>query len=154
MVIGSYSVSVDSKGRIFVPSRWRDDYGDTLILMRGLSVNPDEHFITVMSVEEFERFAGDLNSVRYADSRYNDAARQVLQFAFDSQIDTKGRISVNSRLLEYAGISTQAVAVATRNKCFEIWEPDSLAAKNAAYTQIDSSRDMQKRADELEQAGK
>ena len=154
MVIGSYSVSVDNKGRIFVPSRWRSDYDDTLILLRGFSLDPNEHFISVMSVEQFEKLRSDLDTVRISDSRFNDAARNVLQFAFDSPIDNKGRISINAGLLEYAGITTQAVAVATRNNIFEIWEPSSLEAKNAAYTQQDSSRDLQKRADELELANR
>lgn len=156
MVIGSYSVSVDSKGRIFVPSRWRDDFttGSTVIIMRGYSLNPDEHFLTVMTPEYFEKFSGDLNSLHPSSIKYNDAARNVMMNCYDSQVDGKGRISINSGLLKYAGITSGAMAVATRNNCFEIWEPERLEAKNRSYTQLDASKDLQKRANELERAGK
>lgn len=154
MVIGSYSVTVDSKGRIFVPSRWRSDFGDTVIVMRGYTLNPDEHFLTVMTPEHFERFSGDLNSLHPTSIKYNDASRNVMMNCYDSPVDNKGRISINSNLLKYAGIKSGAMAVATRNNCFEIWEPDMLEAKNASYTQLDASKDLQKRANELERAGK
>lgn len=154
MVIGSYSVSVDSKGRIFVPAKWRNDYGDTLIAVRGFTDKPDERFITVMPVEHFERLSNDLDSLHPTDLRYNDAARNIFQYAFSCDIDSKGRILIDKSLLDYAGIASGASLTATKNKCFEVWEPERLTAKNCAYTQLDSSRDLQRRADELESAGK
>ena len=154
MVIGSYSVSVDNKGRIFVPAKWRNDYGDTLIAVRGFTDKPDEHFITVMPVEQFERLSNDLDSLHPTDLRYNDAARIILQYAFMCDIDSKGRILIDKSLLDYAGIDGSAQVTATKNKCFEVWEPQRLADKNSSYTQLDASRDLQKRADELESAGK
>ena len=154
MVIGSFNVTVDNKGRIFVPSRWRNDFSDTVYVMRGFTRDLNEHFLTVMTEENLIKLKHDFDTLHPGDSRYNDAARNVLMNCYDSQIDAKGRISLNSKLLEYAGLTSAAVAVATRNNCFEIWEPEALAAKNDSYTQLDASRDMQKRANELERAGK
>ena len=154
MVIGSFTVSVDNKGRIFVPSKWREDFSGTVVVMRGFTKDLNEHFLTVMPVAQYDKFMNDFADIHFSDSRYNDAIRDVMMNMFESQVDGKGRISINSTLLRYAGISGSAVAVATRNNCFELWEPECLAAKTSAYTLIDASKDLQKRANELERMKK
>lgn len=150
MVIGSYGVSVDNKGRIFVPAKWRDSYEQKLIAMRGLTEEPDERFLLIMPEAYFNKFLDDINSPRAISLKMNNAARSILQNAFECEIDSKGRILLDKSLLDYAGISASATLTATRNNCFEAWEPERLNAKNLAYTQLDSARDLQRLADEQE----
>ena len=142
MVIGSYGVSVDNKGRVFVPAKWRDSYEDKLIAMRGMTEEADERFLLIMPESYFNQFMDEINSPRAISMKLNNAARSILQNAYECDIDSKGRILIDKSLLDYAGITSAATLTATRNKCFEAWEPARLEAKNLAYTQLDSARDL------------
>ncbi len=154
MVIGSFSVSVDSKGRIFVPAKWRDSYDNKLVAMQGITEEPNECFLLIMPESYFDQFMDEINAPHAVSIKLNNAARSILQNAYECEIDAKGRILIDKGLLDYAGISGTATLTATRNKCFEAWEPKRLEAKNLAYTQLDSARDLQKLAAELESAGR
>ena len=154
MVIGSYGVSVDNKGRIFMPAKWRDSYADKLIAMRGLTLEAEERFLLIMPESHFNKFLDELNSPRAISMRLNNAARYILENAYECDINAKGRILIDKSLLDYAGITTNATLAAARNNCFEAWEPERLKEKNLAYTQLDSAHDLQALADELENAGK
>ena len=155
MVIGSYSVSVDNKGRFFVPAKWRDTYGDVqLIAMRGITENPNDHFLLIMPLPYYSRLRGEIDAQSPANIRLGDAARSVSQYAFECDMDSKGRILIDKRLLDYAGFGSLATLADTRSNCFEVWEPASLDAKNESYTLLDSARDLQRLADERESAQK
>ena len=154
MVIGSFNVSVDNKGRIFVPAKWRDSYSDKLIAMHGLTLEEGEKFLLIMPESHFNKFLDELNTPRATSMRMNNAARYILENSYECDIDSKGRILIDKGLLEYAGITASATLAAARNNCFEAWEPERLKAKNLAYTQLDSAHDLQALADELENAGR
>ena len=107
-----------------------------------------------MPYEYFERFVDEINSPRPIDFKLNNAARNILQNAYECETDAKGRILLDKSLLDHARITSSATLTATRNNCFEVWEPERLNAKNLAYTQLDSARDLQKLADEQERMGR
>ena len=119
MLISSHVVSIDAKGRVSIPARFRDylnaNFGDRLILldMDGcIFAYPQEEWQRRFS----ERFR-DLPTHRESVRRY---VRQMYGKAVPVEIDKQGRILVSARLREAAGIEKEAVIVGLESK-FEIW---------------------------------
>ena len=142
MIIGRYTNAVDVKGRVFVPAKWRSDLGDVIIVMRGFCENPDERYLKAMSVAKFYELAEELESLPPTDLRYLDAAREMFQFATQCEIDKQGRILIAQHLLDYAGIGDTATLAASV-KSFELWNPESLEAKNSSYSRKKLAEDCQ-----------
>ncbi len=144
---GNYKNVIDSKGRVFVPAKWRADLGDSVIVMRGMSEEPDDCFLTAMSEEQFSHIWEALASIHPMNLKYRDAARELFQFATQCEVDKQGRILIAQHLLDYAGITTEAALTASVN-CFELWEPSRLEAKNRSYSRKKLAQDCQTLANE------
>ena len=119
MLISSHVVSVDAKGRVGIPARFREflnaTYGDQLILL------DKDGCVFAYPLEEWkrrfsERFR-ELPTHREDVRRY---LRQMYGRANPCEIDRQGRILLPARLRESAGIEKEAVIVGLENK-FEIW---------------------------------
>jgi MraZ protein len=119
MLISSHVVSVDAKGRVGIPARFREylnaTYGDQLILLGK------DGCVFAYPLEEWkrrfsERFR-ELPTHREDVRRY---LRQMYGRANPCEIDRQGRILLPARLRESAGIEKEAVIVGLENK-FEIW---------------------------------
>lgn len=119
MLISSHVVSVDSKGRVSIPARFREylnaTYGDQLILL------DKDGCVFAYPLEEWKRRFSEkfreLPTYREDVRRY---LRQMYGRASPCEIDRQGRILIPSRLRETAGIEKEAVVVGLENK-FEIW---------------------------------
>jgi MraZ protein len=108
MLISSHVVSVDAKGRVSIPARFREflnaTYGDQIILL------DKDGCIFAYPLEEWKRHREDVR--RYL--------RQMYGRATPCEIDRQGRILLPSRIRVAAGIEKEAVIVGLENK-FEIW---------------------------------
>ena len=119
MLISSHVVSIDAKGRVSIPARFREylsaTYGDRIILldMDGcIFAYPQEEWQRRFS-ERFRELPTHRDTVR----RY---LRQMYGKAVPVEIDKQGRILLPARLREAAGIEKEAVIVGLENK-FEVW---------------------------------
>lgn len=119
MLISSHVVSVDAKGRVSIPARFREflsaTFGDQLVLldMDGcIFAYPQEEWRRRFS----EKFR-DLPTFREEVRRF---VRQMYGRATQCELDRQGRILLPARLREAAGIQKEAVIVGLENK-FEIW---------------------------------
>ena len=65
MLISSFGHSVDAKGRVFIPAKWRDDLGDTVIITRDMMGNADSRCLYGMPVELWNAFEGIRNGIEY-----------------------------------------------------------------------------------------
>lgn len=64
MLLGQSRNNLDSKGRIFVPVKWRPDTSDHVVVLIGLNpadVKKEERFLQILRYEKFVEFAKDLN---------------------------------------------------------------------------------------------
>ena len=150
MIVGSYSVTVDSQNRLIVPPLWHQDIGEFVIVTRDLSES-GEHFLTAMPKEAYQSTIDTFAHNSAVSKRYNDAARSILQYACECRFDPKRRITVNSANLKYAGIEGTAVLTAnirSNNPVFEIWNPDALERNNKAFDEWQIQEALQRVADE------
>lgn len=119
MLISSHVVSVDVKGRVSIPARFREylsaTYGDQLVLLDMDSC------IFAYPLEEWRRRFSekfrDLPTYREEVRRY---LRRMYGRAMQCELDKQGRILLPGRIREAAGIQKEAVIVGLENK-FEIW---------------------------------
>lgn len=116
MLLGEYQHTVDEKGRLAVPAKFRKILSEGLVVTRGL-----DGCLYVYPLDEWTKFAEKLARLppNQADSRA--FARMMLAGASHADIDSQGRILIPEYLRRYAGISTRAVVVGLYNRA-EIWD--------------------------------
>ncbi len=115
-LIGEYNHTIDAKGRMSVPSKFRTVLGDSFVISKGI-----DKCLVVYSDEEWSAFQAKLNTL----PNFDDDAREVKRF-FGSgsayvDVDSHGRILIPSNLQDYAGLSGEVTIVGTTDGKAEIW---------------------------------
>ncbi|MBI3260923.1 division/cell wall cluster transcriptional repressor MraZ [Candidatus Berkelbacteria bacterium] len=116
MFIGEFQHTVDGKGRLAVPYRFRKQLGKGAVITRGIELN-----LVVYPASEWENAARKLITTPFGDSKARSFARFMLSGALEVEFDRQGRALVPQFLREYAGIKNQVVVIGMYNKV-EIWE--------------------------------
>ncbi|MDE2001295.1 MAG: division/cell wall cluster transcriptional repressor MraZ [Patescibacteria group bacterium] len=116
MFIGEYNHTVDQKGRIAVPVKFRLSLGAGAIVTRGL-----DHCLFVFEKGEWEKLAQKLIAMPIAQSNSRAFARLMLAGAMEAELDAQGRILLPDYLREYASLGKRAVVAGLYNR-LEIWD--------------------------------
>ena len=118
LFIGEYRHSLDVKGRIIVPAKFRDGLSDKFVLTKGL-----DGCLFAYSKEEWANFEEKIKSLPLT----NKDARAFVRFFFagavECEIDKQGRTLIPPMLREYAGLSKDIVIIGVSNRV-EIWSQD------------------------------
>ena len=122
MFLGEYEHSVDAKGRIAVPAKFRPQLEAGLVVTRGF-----ERCLQVYPMEAWGVLAERVSSLSLGDANARRLSRHLFASAFDTELDKQGRILLPATLRGYAEITDGAV-VAGMNTFFEIWSTDAWAA--------------------------
>lgn len=122
MFIGEYTHSVDEKGRMAIPAKFRAELGSTVIVTRGL-----DRCLFVFTNREWEQLAQKLISLPLAQSNSRAFARLMLAGAMDVEVDKQGRVLLPDYLREYAGLKKEVVVTGLYNRV-EIWDSESWKA--------------------------
>ena len=120
MFRGFSTVSIDSKGRLAVPSRFRDRLA---VLAGGCLVqtlNPLDRSLWLYPLCEWELIETKLAALSDFDKQSRRAKQMMRGYATDCQMDSQGRILLTTELREYASLKKQSVILGQGNK-FEIW---------------------------------
>ena len=122
MFTGEFEHGVDSKNRIFVPSKFREELGESFMVVRDIR----EPILKIYSLEAWQKYLEPIKAQerRLAEKALRYLHRNAAQLTPDSQ----GRIVIPSALLEYAGIKKEAVVVGCSDYC-EIWSLDRYRAE-------------------------
>jgi MraZ protein len=116
--LGEYEHTVDDKGRLAIPSRFRDELGEGVIITRGF-----DKCLYGFPRPFWETLAQQVTSVGLAQSDARNVQRLLFSGAADLVFDRQGRVLIPQNLRDYAGLGDQVV-VAGLNRYFEIWAPD------------------------------
>ena len=113
MLLGEYEHSLDTKGRVSIPSKFRDDLGEFFIVTKGL-----DNCLYAYSKEEWKIFEEKLKNLP-------SSARNFVRFFFagatEVQVDKQGRINIPQNLREYANLSKDVCIIGVSTKV-EIWD--------------------------------
>jgi len=115
---GEYQHSVDPKGRLIIPSKFREGLGDKFMVTRGL-----DDCLFVYSMEDWENFELKLKSLPMTDPNARAFARFFLSGAAECEVDKQGRILIPQILRDYAGLLKDVAIVGVSSRV-EIWDKD------------------------------
>jgi MraZ protein len=122
MFIGEYTISMDSKGRIAVPAKFRSQLNSTAVITRGLDKS-----LFIYTKSEWETIAGKLAALPLSKANSRAFARLMLAGAWDLEIDKQGRIIVPEYLRKFASLTKRVVAAGLYNR-IEIWDEEAWVA--------------------------
>lgn len=116
MLMGEYHHSIDDKGRLIIPSKFRNDLGEEIIITRGL-----DKCLFVYSKEEWKKVTSKLETLPFTKKDARDFNRFFLSGATTSVFDRTGRINITSPLVQYANLTKDCVIIGV-NERLEIWD--------------------------------
>lgn len=132
MFTGEFRHSIDAKGRVAVPARFRPD------LARGAHVSRwIDSCLAIFPEDEWERLAGRVAELRYADAGARAFSRFLFSGAFEVDLDGQGRVVVPAGLRDFAGLKSEAVVVGARDH-IELWEPARWTGYSAEMDSADA----------------
>lgn len=120
MLIGSFAHGIDAKGRIFIPSKWREDLGASVIITHGIFSQSETRCLFGMSARAWQEFAAKFSALPETDVMSQAFRRMLFSNAAECETDKQGRILVPLGLREYAGLDTEAMLVGVDSR-IEIW---------------------------------
>lgn len=129
MLLGEYEHSVDTKGRLAVPAKFRQQLETGLVVTRGF-----ERCLFVYPMEEWQSLSQRVDGLSVGQLAARQLRRLLFASAFDTELDKQGRILVPGPLREYAGIGETAV-IAGMNTYFEIWAKEAWAEEQAGLSE-------------------
>lgn len=118
MFMGEYQHSVDKKGRIFIPARFREGLGDHFVLTKGL-----DGCLFAYPRPEWEALEQKLKSLPLTRSDARAFVRFFFSGAAECEVDKQGRILIPGHLREFAGLERDVVVIGVSSRV-EFWSRD------------------------------
>ncbi len=119
MLLGEYKHNLDTKGRLAIPSKFREKLSAGAIITRGL-----DNCLFVFANKEWELLAEKLMALPLSQANSRAFVRLMLAGASDVFLDNQGRILIPDYLRNYAGLKKEAVVAGLYNR-IEIWDKES-----------------------------
>jgi MraZ protein len=116
MFIGEYSHSIDLKKRLAVPSKFRAELKNKVVVTRGL-----DKCLFIYPVKVWTELANKLGTMPVGESNTRSFVRLMLAGAVDVEVDGQGRILVPDYLKKYAGLAKNVIIAGLYNR-LEIWD--------------------------------
>jgi len=127
--IGAHYHSVDDKGRVIIPQRFRTGLGNTFIITKGFN-----KCLFVYKESDFLEMAKKLQAQPALDPHAERLQRWFFGEASEAQADNQGRVAIPSSLRDFAHIENEAVLSGGITRV-EIWSRTAWDAYNAAQNE-------------------
>lgn len=121
MLLGTHTPKLDDKGRVILPSKFRDDLGAGVVVTRG-----QDRCLYVFSTVEFERVHERIREAPLANKQARDFLRMFLSGASAERPDSQNRITIPPPLRDYAGLERELIVTGVGAHA-EIWNADAWA---------------------------
>jgi len=122
--LGSHQHTIDSKGRLTLPSKWRNELTGSVVITRGT-----EGCLYIFPQAKFEDIAREIDQQGIAFSEVRMWARYLGAESDQVEVDAQGRILIQQHLREYAGLNGNAIVVGLMSR-IEVWGPDKYKTLN------------------------
>jgi MraZ protein len=117
MFLGEFSHTIDDKGRLTIPAKFRDELESGVVITRGL-----DGCLWAYGRSEWEALAEKIAKLPTTNTAARNFSRFMFSSAFDSIPDRQGRILLPQNLRDYAGIQNETIIIGVKSK-LEIWNP-------------------------------
>lgn len=132
MYKGKYNHTIDTKGRLIVPSKFRDALGDEFVISKGT-----DGCLFVYDQDGWNAFEENLRSMPMNKKEVRQLARFFLSGAADVEVDKQGRILIPTELREHAGIEKDVILIGMADK-IEIWSKERWE-EESSYQNVDET---------------
>ena len=119
MFIGEYHHTIDEKGRIIIPVKFREELGNSFIITRGI-----ENCLFVYSEENWAKITNKLNSLPFTKKDARTFNRFFMSGATNVELDKQGRVNISQPLIDYAKLLKDCVIIGTGDR-LEVWSQES-----------------------------
>lgn len=133
MFLGEYLYSIDDKGRMVIPAKFRNALAGGLVITKGV-----DRCLVIYSMDTWQAYRERISSLPTLDRDARDLRRLVFAGAVNIVPDTQGRFVIPPSLREYAGLDGQVV-IAGCDTYIELWNPEEWAEVQARMTQNDEN---------------
>lgn len=130
MFMGEYNHSIDAKGRVIVPSKFRENLGDEFVVTKGL-----DGCLFVYDNSEWTAFEEKLKTLPLTNKEARQFVRFFLAGAASLEVDKQGRILLPANLREFAGLDKEAVLIGVASR-IEIWSKERYEGE-VSYEDVD-----------------
>ena len=138
--MGEYNHTIDAKGRLIIPSKFRDSLVEEFVVTKGL-----DGCLFVYDQTEWAHFEEKLNTLSITNRESRKALRFFLSGAATIEVDKQGRILVPANLREFAALEKEVVLVGVASRV-EIWS-------KAKWEDAASYDDMEEIAEHMAELG-
>lgn len=135
---GEFQHSIDAKGRLFIPAKFREELGDSFIVTKGL-----DGCLFVYPRENWAVLEEKIRALPLSKSR--NLQRFFFSSATDLELDSQGRILIPAGLRQYAGLAKDVTVIGVSNRA-EIWD-------TTAWNQYNGDLTSESIADAMEDIG-
>lgn len=119
MFIGEYHHTIDEKGRIIIPVKFREELGNSFIITRGI-----ENCLFVYSEDNWAKITNKLNSLPFTKKDARTFNRFFMSGATNVELDKQGRVNISKPLIDYANLLKDCVIIGTGDR-LEVWSQES-----------------------------
>ena len=119
MLIGEYHHNIDEKGRLIIPSKFREDIGDKFVITRGL-----DGCLFAYSMSNWDKIISKLGILPFTKKDARTFNRFFMSGATVCEFDRQGRINIPSPLICYADLKKECTIIGVNDR-LEIWATDN-----------------------------
>lgn len=129
MFCGEYSHNLDSKKRVSLPSRLREELGEKVVMTKNV-----DKCISLYPIDRWDDFTAKLDTLPQTETRM--VKRFLYSAAFETNVDGQGRVLISPTLCEYAGL-TRAVKIIGVGDHIEIWDDENWVSESNSENTAD-----------------
>jgi MraZ protein len=119
MFLGEHVYTLDSKGRLTLPAKYRDELASGIVITRGL-----DRCLFVFTLVDWERFTAILGEqLPFTNGEARKFSRFLFSGAVDAIPDKQGRVLIPQYLRDHAGLDGEVIIIGTNNR-LEVWQPE------------------------------
>ena len=133
MFLGRYEHNIDEKGRITIPSKFREELGESVYITQGFDGN-----LQAFPSDLFELMSSKVRSISYLDPNSRRLRRILFSNAEKAKFDNAGRVLLPAFLRETANLKEIAIVVGS-GEYFELWSPENWEAQQTSLNDIEAN---------------
>lgn len=132
MFRGEFSLNLDPKGRLAVPSRYRERLSESCAGRVIITISLLERCLVVYPFQDWQRIEEDVRKLPALDPKAQAISHLLIGHATECELDGHGRVLLPPLLREFARLDKRARVVGQVRK-FEIWDEDAWSARREEF---------------------
>ena len=137
MFTGTYNHTIDQKGRMIIPNKFRNLLGDIFIITRGI-----DECLEIYDKASWDKFSEKINSLPYSEKNAREFKRIFIGNAIELIPDKMGRVQLTPALRSAVGLKTDVTFLGVGDH-IEVWDSETNKKKNNFDDADEMSRKME-----------